>query len=93
VNKIKSNGLTIDSSSFSNIGNMNRDHKKYVRNTSSIFLCVHLRLYLIALQTDKVTRVGWDALSALSSEISEEDIEYRNNLKPTNNHVSGEDQF
>jgi hypothetical protein len=69
-------------------------HKKYLRKTlPSIFLCMHLRLYLIVLQRDKVTRVGWDGLSALSSEISEEDIEYCNNLKPTNNHVSGEHQF
>jgi hypothetical protein len=40
-----------------------------------------------------VTEVGWDGLSALSSEITKENIQYCNNLKPTNNHVSGKHQF
>jgi hypothetical protein len=31
--------------------------------------------------------------SALSSEVYEENIQYCNDLKPANNHVSGEDQF
>jgi hypothetical protein len=55
--------------------------------------CVHLRLYLIVLWTDKVTKVGSGGISALFSEVYEENIQYSNNLKPTNNHVSGEHQF
>ena len=57
----------------------------------------HLRLYLIVLQTDTESDKGhleWmDGLSALSSEVHEENIQYCNDLKPTNNHVGGKHQF
>lgn len=75
---------------------MNRDHKKYLRNTLNFYIFVLASSIIISnciTNRYRVTKVCWDVRSVLSSEISEEDIEYCNNLKPTNNHVSGEHQF
>ena len=74
---------------------MNRDHKKYLRNTLNFYIFARASYTISNCITDRyiVTKVGWDGLSALSSEISKENIQYCNDLKPANNHVSGEDQF
>ena len=72
--------------------------KEHLTNTLNIYIFVcgcmmcASSMSLIALQT-QATKVGLDGYSGLSSEITKENIQYGDNFKPTNNHVSGKHEF